>query len=204
MTTLEKGKLDLTKPSFVWASEHQKAFDALKIALSTAQVFGYPNFDKEFILETDASLRGLSVVFSQVDDISKDCVIAYASQTLRPLGQSMHNYGSAKLELLALKWTVTQKFWDYLLGSKFTVCTDNNPLTYVQTSTLGAALICWPSELAVFDFNIIYRSGRTNKAADASSQCPKQIANWRVRVTPTAKIQSCCHMPPFVISSSWF
>ena len=30
VTTLEKEKLDLTKPSFVWASENQKAFDALK------------------------------------------------------------------------------------------------------------------------------------------------------------------------------
>ena len=46
----------------------------------------------------------------------------------------MHNYSSAKLELLALKWAVTEKFRDYLLGSKFTVYTDNNPLAYVQTS----------------------------------------------------------------------
>ena len=49
-------KLDLTPPKFVWASEHQKAFDALKLALTTAQVLGYPNFDREFILETDALL----------------------------------------------------------------------------------------------------------------------------------------------------
>ena len=62
VTTLEKEKLDLTKPSFVWASEHQKAFDALKVALTTTPVLGYPNFTREFILETDASLRGLGAV----------------------------------------------------------------------------------------------------------------------------------------------
>ena len=53
----------------------------------------------------------------------------------------MHNYSSAKLELLALKRAVTKKFRDYLLGSKFTVYTDNNPLVYVQTSKLGASQI---------------------------------------------------------------
>ena len=46
----------------------------------------------------------------------------------------MRNYSSAKLELLALKWSVCEKFSDYLIGSKFTVLTDNNPLTYVRTS----------------------------------------------------------------------
>ena len=85
----------------------------------------------------------------------------------------MCNYSSAKLELLALKWAVTEKFRDYLLGSKFTVYTNNNPLAYIQTSKLGASEIRWLSELALFDFNIIYRSGKTNQAADALSQHPE-------------------------------
>ena len=166
-------KLDLTLPKFVWASEHQKAFDTLKLALTTAPVLGYPNFNREFILETDASLRGLGAVLSQVDEEGKTHVIAYMSWTLRPSKKSMHNYSSAKLELLALKWAVTEKFRDYLLGFKFTVYTDNNPLAYVQTSKLGASQICWLSKLALFNFNIIYRSGKTNQAADALSQHPE-------------------------------
>ena len=137
-------------------SEHQKAFDALKLALTTAPVFGYPNFEREFILETDASLRGLGAVLSQVDEHGKTHIIAYASWTLRPSEKSMHNYSSAKLELLALKWAVTKKFRDYLLGLKFTVYTDNNPLAYIQTSKLGASQICWLRKLALFNFNIIY------------------------------------------------
>ena len=40
----ELKKLDVTLPKFVWVSEHQKAFDALKLALTTAPVLGYPNF----------------------------------------------------------------------------------------------------------------------------------------------------------------
>ena len=116
----------------------------------------------------------------------------------------MHNYSSAKLELLALKWAVTEKFRDYLLGLKFTVYTDNNPLAYIQTSKLGASQIHWLSELALFDFNIIYRSGKTNQATDALSRCPEPNCNWRVMMTVMmiAVIQLCCHMPPFVTSLS--
>ena len=92
MTALEEKKLDSTQPIYVWVSEHQKAFDVLKVALTIAPVLGYPNFNREFILKTDASLRGLGAVLSHVDETGKVCVIAYASQTLRPSEKSMCNY----------------------------------------------------------------------------------------------------------------
>ena len=85
----------------------------------------------------------------------------------------MRKYSSAKLELLALKWAICDKFRDYLIGSWFTVLTDNNPLTYVHTSCLGAAQIRWLSDLMLFDFEIKYRAGKTNQAADALSQRPE-------------------------------
>ena len=85
----------------------------------------------------------------------------------------MHNYSSAKLELLALKWSVTKIFRDYLLGLKFAIYTDNNPLAYVQISKLSASQIRWLSKLALFNFNIIYRSDKTNQAADALSWHPE-------------------------------
>ena len=76
---------------------------------------------------------------------------AYASRTLRPSEQSMHKYSSAKLELLALKWDVTEKFRDFLLGSKFDIYTDNK-LIKIQTSKFGVSQIHWLSELALFVF----------------------------------------------------
>ena len=84
----------------------------------------------------------------------------------------MHNYSSAKLELLVLKWAVTEKFCDHLLGSWFQVYMDNNPLTYVQESKLGALQIQWLNELALFNFTIKYQTGHSNRAADALSHCP--------------------------------
>ena len=49
----------------------------------------------------------------------------------------MRDYSSMKIELMALKWSVCDKFKDYLLGSKFTIFTDNNPLCYIKPSKLG-------------------------------------------------------------------
>ena len=158
--------------TFEWTIEHQEAFDALKEALCTAPVLGYPDFTRDFILETDASLKGLGTVLSQQQKDGSVHVIAYASQSLRPSERSMRNYSSAKLELLALKWAITEKFRDYLLGSRFQVYTDNNPLAYIQESKLGASQIRWLSELALFDFTIKYQTGHSNRAADALSHRP--------------------------------
>ena len=126
---------------FRWDSEHQESFDRLKDALISSPILAYSNYNKPFILETDASLKGLGAVLSQEDGDGNFCIISYASHTLKPYKRLMHNYSSSKLELLALKWAVCDKFRDYLIGSKFTMLTDNNPLTYVCTSHLGTAQI---------------------------------------------------------------
>ena len=157
-------------PEFVWSLECQEGFDNLKKALISAPILAYPDYSKPFILETDASLKGLGAVLSQKGDDNTVRVIVYASRSLKPGEKSMRDYSSAKIELLALKWSVCEKFKDYLLGSKFTVYTNNNPLVYVKTSKLGAAQIRWLSELALYDFNIIYRTGKSNLVADALSQ----------------------------------
>ena len=167
----EMKKSELTE--FVWSKECQEGFDALKHALTTAPVLAYPDYTQPFILETDASLKGLGAVLSQKGKDGEVCIIAYASRSLWPSERSMCDYSSAKIELMALKWSVCEKFKDYLLGSKFTVFTDNNPLVYVKTSKLGAAQIRWLSKLALYNFDIVYHTGRSNLVADALSRRPE-------------------------------
>ena len=149
-------------PLFQWTPDHQESFDKLKEALISTPVLAYPNYSKPFILETDASLKGLGAVLSQEDDEENFCIISYASHTLKLYKRSMRNYSSAKLELLMLKRSGCKKFRDYLIGSKFMVLTDNNPLTYVHTPCLSASQICWLSDLVLFDFEIKYRVGKSN------------------------------------------
>ena len=66
-----------------------------------------------------------------------------------------------------------EKPGEHLLGSKFTIFTDKIPLTYIKESKLGAAQIQWLSELGLSSFDIKYRSGKLNQAADALSHHPR-------------------------------
>lgn len=75
-----------------------------------------------------------------------------------------------KLELLALKWAMADKFREYLLGHKCVVYTDNNPLSHLMTAKLGAVEQRWAAQLASFDFELRYRSGKSNQNADALSR----------------------------------
>ncbi|CAM4713469.1 unnamed protein product [Leuciscus chuanchicus] len=153
----------------VWTDQCQEAFEGLKSKLTMAPVLAYADFSRPFILEVDASYGGLGAVLSQ-EHQGKVRPIAYASRSLRPTERNMSNYSSMKLEFLALKWAMAEKFREYLLGHKCLVYTDNNPLSHLATAKLGATEQRWAAELAAFDFEVRYRSGKSNRNADALSR----------------------------------
>ena len=115
-----------------WKREqgHEDTFNELKKILTSPPILAYPEFQKPVELHTDASGKGLGAVLYQTQDGQKK-VIAYAS---RSLSKAERKYSAFKLEYLALKWAVTEKFSDYLTNNQFTVYTDNNPLTHVLLS----------------------------------------------------------------------
>ena len=113
-----------------WGPEQQEAFETLQRLCTDSPILAYADFKSPFILHTDASGDGLGAVLYQAQE-GKQRVIAYAS---RSLSKSERNYPVHKLEFLALKWAITDKFHEYLYGSQFQVYTDNNPLTYVLTT----------------------------------------------------------------------
>ncbi len=164
-----KGKTPKTPLHPLWTEDCESAFQSLKLALINSPVLAYANFQKPFVLEVDASHGGLGAVLSQEMD-GKLRPIAFASRGLRATERNMDNYSSFKLEFLALKWAVTEKFREYLLGHSFVGYTDNNPLSHLQTAKLGATEQRWASQLAAFDFTIKYRPGRNNGNADALSR----------------------------------
>ena len=169
-TTTKKNrhhKIDRTE--WKWGPEQEESFTRLKTCLTTPPVLGFVDFKKPFELHTDASGHGLGAVLYQECE-GRNRVIAYAS---RGLTKAERNYSAHKLEYLCLKWSVTEKFNDYLYGNTFTVITDNNPLTYVLTTArLDATGHRWLAALSNYNFSIHYRPGKNNQDADALSRLP--------------------------------
>ena len=126
--------------------EAWEAFERLKAACLQVPILAFPDFNKPFLLETDASGRGLGAGLSQKQADGRYHPIAYASHVMNETEQRYH---SNKQEFLALKWAVTEQFHEYLSPygknrNEFVVCTDNNLLTYIFSSTnLDAAGQWW-------------------------------------------------------------
>ena len=154
-----------------WIDDHQARLSIRIDLLTQPEVMAYPDFK-----------TGLGPVLYQ-EQGEKLRVVGYGSRTLTPTERNNHLH-SGKLELLAVKWAFTDKFWDYLFYEpSFVVYTDNNPLTYVMSSAkLNATSLRWVAELADYIFTIKYRAGDTNIDADYLSRI-----TWTPKWEPVRK-----------------
>lgn len=79
-------------------------------------------------------------------------------------------YPAHKLEFIALKWAVVEKFHEYLYGSKFEAVTSDNPFTYIfTTAKLEATGLRWIASLSAYNVCIKYRRGKNNADTDGLS-----------------------------------
>ena len=152
--------------------EALEAFEDLKKKCMTAPVLVFADFQRPFWLETDASGEGLGAVLLQEFDDGQYHLVAFASRELKG-GEP--KYHSSKLQFLALKWTVTEQFWEYLQYQPFTIRTDNNPLTYILTTpNLDALGHRWVAALAGYNMKLEYLKGSDNKIVDTLSRLPPE------------------------------
>lgn len=175
---VKRGKKPKTKSSNLvklsaedWTAECMHAFDILKHDLSHSVTLAHPDFGEPFILAVDASFDGIGAVLSQLGPGEKIArPVAFASKTL---SRAQLNYPAHRLEFLALKWAICDKFSHWLKGRHFTAWSDNNPLTYILTKPrLDACEQRWVSKLAAYDFDLKYVPGPKNTVADALSREP--------------------------------
>ena len=145
--------------------EAREAFDRLKAVCLQALILAFPDFEKPFLLEMDASGKGLGAVLLQMQSDGRYHPIAYAS---RIMTETSPRYHSNKQEFLALKWAVTEQFHEYLSPygknrNEFVVQTDNNPLTYIFSSAnLDTTRQRWVAQLASYNFSLEYQKGKDN------------------------------------------
>ena len=161
-----------------------ETFNRLKAACLQAPILAFLDFNKPFLLETDASGRGLGAVLSQKQADGQYHPIAYASPVMNETEQRYH---SNKQEFIALKWVVTEQFHEYLSPyrknrNKFVGHTNNNPLTYIFSSAnLDAAGQRWVARLASYNFSLEYQKGKDNIVANFLSRMSECLPEEEVQ-----------------------
>jgi hypothetical protein len=111
----------LKKNSFTWTPVAAQAFQTLKMAMCTTPVLALPDFTKTFVLECDASRKGIIIVLMQEGQ-----TLAFTNKKLskRNLGKPI--YENEMLVILH----VADLWHPYLLGQCFQIKTDHQSLKY--------------------------------------------------------------------------
>lgn len=138
-------------------------FEKLKNLLSRQVELAQPDFNKKFILTTDASNEAVGAVLSQDGK-----PITFISKTLSSTEQ---NYATNEKELYAIVWAL-RNLRNYLYGiSNLEIHTDHQPLSFaVSTRNPNTKIKRWRSFIEEFSPKIIYKPGVTNVVADALSR----------------------------------
>ena len=152
--------------SWKWGVEEQKAFETLRECLITPPIVAFPDFEKEFLIFTDASNYGIGAVLSQIQD-EKEVVIAYSS---RHLNAAERNYSAIEREALAIVYGI-KRYRHYLQDEQFEIISDHRPLQWLEThkdekSRLGR----WAIELSSLKYKITYKPGKEHANADFLSR----------------------------------
>uniref|UniRef100_A0A0G4H374 Integrase catalytic domain-containing protein n=1 Tax=Chromera velia CCMP2878 TaxID=1169474 RepID=A0A0G4H374_9ALVE len=177
-TRLIKGFLQIVFPltsllrkhtPFVWEEPQRRAFEALKEALTSEPVLCHPDFDKEFVVQPDASNDAIGAVLRQTDEKRNEKVVAYASRMMTDLEKK---WGITEREALSLVYAV-DTFNPYLYGKKFTVITDHKALQHIHDQKDSQPRVMkWALKLAIYEFDVQHCSGAKHADADSMTKPP--------------------------------
>ncbi|XP_078234983.1 uncharacterized protein LOC144583976 [Pogona vitticeps] len=168
LTDLTRKKTDDRIP---WTSDCEEAFRRLKEALIHYPVLRAPDFDREFIIYTDASNSGVGAVLCQEDENGDQHPVSYLS---RKLQKGERHLATVEKECLAIVYAI-QKAKPYIWGRHFVLCTDHSPLQWLKTmKTHNSKLMRWALNLQDFDFEVKVVRGSMNCVADALSRRPDE------------------------------
>ena len=148
-----------------WTTASQE-ISKLEISYYKVPNFDLPLFSQVFIVQTDASDRGLGAALLHEDGDLK-FPVAYANCKLKP---SEENYSTIEKECLCIVWSI-QKFHRYLFGKEFILETDHHPLVYLnKTKLVNSRLMRWALSLPPYRFQIVAIRGKDNVGADYLSR----------------------------------
>jgi hypothetical protein len=159
-------RLTKKKIKFAWSDECETAFRNLRERLITAPILSCPDFDRQFVLQCDASAYGIGAVLSQKFD-DGERAICYLS---RSLTRQERNYSTTERECLAVIWAV-EKLRHYLEGVHFVVVTDHHSLLWLnRLKDPQGRLARWALRLQPYDFELVHRKGKDHVIPDMLSR----------------------------------
>ena len=160
-----------------WTDACQLSFNTLKDLLTSAPILRRPDYNKPFVVYTDASNVGIGGLLTQEID-GVEYVIAYASRTL---SSAERNYGVTERECLAVVYSL-KEFRPYVYGTRFKVVTDHMSLTWLaKLHETNPRLTRWILAISEYDFTIAYRPGKSHSNADALSRLPPPNAQGEIK-----------------------
>ena len=164
-----------------WGPEQEDAFLEIKKRLSSTPIIKHPDFQKPFIVDTDASLVGIGCVLSQVID-GREHVIAYNS---RKFSKQERKWSATDREFFSL-YIACRLFRSYLYGRSFTLRTDHQALLGLlrKAKDLCGKQSRWWAYLSNFDYKLVYRQGSSHGNADGLSRQTQFLVDDDNEVTP--------------------
>ncbi|KAF4684871.1 hypothetical protein FOZ60_007179 [Perkinsus olseni] len=178
-----KGYTDIAKPltqllgakvPFHWGREEQDSYDTLVQSLQEDPVLITPDWNKGFILETDASKYAIGGVLMQSDSQGRYHIICYGSKKLTPAQQ---RWSAVEREIYAGVHFL-QAYRYYLDSGVVASRTDSKPFSYiVRQRDITGRFSHWLAILQSFGgLTVVYKTGPSNVVADYLSRDVAAIA----------------------------
>lgn len=176
-TTEPLRKLTKKGTKFDWKEEQRKAFKNLKGQLSENATLGYYDVNDKTELVADASPVGLGAVLIQ-KNASGSRIISYASKSLSDVER---RYCQTEKEALALVWAIERSHF-YLFGRQFDLITDHKPLEVIfgPRSKPCARIERWVLRIQSYQYNVVYRPGKSNIADPLSRLSITQSRKYKL------------------------
>jgi hypothetical protein len=152
---------------FTWSETCDKAFNVLKEKLTMAPLLVYPDFEKDFILCTDASQTGCGAVLAQNAE-GREAPIAFFSRTF---SKTETRYSTVERELYSVVLAL-KHFKHLVYGHHITIYSDQRSLSWGIRQSDSIRMMKWITKLSEFDLKIYYRPGSKMGPADYLSRVP--------------------------------